>query len=167
MTVERALRLIAGARGSQCAAGHLCEREFPVVHAVRGREPLPVRVYKLVSDDGHSAEGRPARRRWPGDASQRYVITRSCRARTRKPRAHVYGRFPQPQPPPPVRRLHGGFHRHDPNERLRRLECKILLAWGDLGEPACPRSEQLLQTDCSRDEPRIEQCGCVEHQESQ
>ena len=77
MTVERALRLIAGAlRGPQCAAGHLREREFPVVHAVRGSEPVPVRVYQLVSDDGDPAKGRPARRHCSGDASHKYALTR-------------------------------------------------------------------------------------------
>ena len=61
MTVERALRLIAGAFvTAERAARNLRERELPLVHAVRGREPVPVGVHELVSDDGDPAQGN-----WP------------------------------------------------------------------------------------------------------
>ena len=63
MTVERSLRLIAGGlRRRERAAGDLREPELPLVHAVRGSEPVPVGVYPVVSDDGDPAEGRIARR---------------------------------------------------------------------------------------------------------
>jgi hypothetical protein len=45
-------------------------------HAVRGSEPIPVRVYELVSEDGDPAKGRPDRRPCTGDASHKYAITR-------------------------------------------------------------------------------------------
>ena len=40
-------------------AGDLRPPELPVVHAVRGTEPVPVGIYAVVSDDGDSSQGRP------------------------------------------------------------------------------------------------------------
>ena len=59
MTLERSLRLIAGVfRGRERVARDVRQPELPVVHAVRGTEPVPVGIYAVVSDDGDSSQGR-------------------------------------------------------------------------------------------------------------
>ena len=47
-----------GLRDCQCGAGNLRERQLPVVHVVRGREPVSVGLHQLVSGDDDPAEGR-------------------------------------------------------------------------------------------------------------
>ena len=62
--------------GGECAPGDLRERQLPLVHVVRGSEPVPVCLHELVSDDGGLAEGRSARRRAAADARHQSALTR-------------------------------------------------------------------------------------------
>ena len=57
MTVERYLRLIAGAFVAALARfGILGEPVLVPVHGLRGLEPVPVGLYELVSDDGDPSQ---------------------------------------------------------------------------------------------------------------
>ena len=69
MTVERALRLIAGAFVVLSVLLGIYVNTLSVVYGVRGLEPVPVGVYQLVPDDGDPAKERVAdavirTRRW-------------------------------------------------------------------------------------------------------
>ena len=63
MTVERALRLIAGAFVVlSVLLGMYVSTSVSVVYGVRRLEPVPVGVHQLVPDDGDPAKERPSRR---------------------------------------------------------------------------------------------------------
>ena len=62
MTVERSLRMIAGGFVIvSVLLGILRQPELPVVHAVRGIEPVPIGIYAMVSDDDTSSQSRGPR----------------------------------------------------------------------------------------------------------
>jgi hypothetical protein len=58
MTVERfATDDCRRFRDREYLAGDLYQSELPVVHTVRGAEPVPIGVYPVVSDDDDSSQG--------------------------------------------------------------------------------------------------------------
>ena len=105
MTVERALRLIAGAFVAlSVLLGIYVNANFLWFTLFVGSEPIPVRVYELVSDDGDPPKGRPARRPYWGRQSHLRDNT-TVVARTRGAKGNVRDSA--------IRRLAFGAHPDD------------------------------------------------------